>query len=152
MNEVKKVCNEILKIPDTSILKSAKKLTERDGKVTVLAELDSEESTYIVLNNTKKLSGTNIFIERDLNVERQKDKRAMLRLKKEIGNISNLHRLVVRDDRIRIGDKWFKWSHNKQLICGSLEAEPILKQLYGEQVLSINLQYQYLLNKNNSKN
>lgn len=152
VNEVKKVCNEILKIPDTSILKSAKKLTERNGKITVLAELDSEQSTYVVLNNTKELKGTNIYIERDLNVDRQKDKRAMLRLKKEIVKVSKIHRVIVRDDRLRIADKWFKWSQHKQLLCGQSEAEPIMKQLYGDQALGINLQYEYLVNENISKN
>lgn len=152
VNEVKKICNEILEIPEPVILKSTKKLNERDGKVMLLAELDSEQSTIDVLKNTKKLAGTDIYIERDLNVDRQKDKKAMLRLKKEVLSVSKFHRVVVRDDRIRIVDKWFKWSSNKQLMCGTSEAESILKMFYGEKALSINLNYDYLLNRTVSKN
>lgn len=152
VDEIKKVCNEILEIPDTKILKSAKKLTERNGKATVLAELDSEQSVYAVLGNTNKLRGTEVYIEKDLNPEKQKDKRAMLSLKKDVLKISKVHRIVVRDDRIRIGGKWFKWNLNKQLVCGNEKAEPILKQLYGEQILGINLEYQYLLKKISPKN
>lgn len=150
--EVQKICNKILETPDPTILKSAKKLYEHEGKVTVLAELDSEQSAINVLKNTKKLAGTKIYIERDLNEERQKDKRALLRLKKEILNISKFHRIVVRDDKMRIAEKWFKWNADKKIVCGQDDAGPIMKQIYGEKISSINLDYEYLLNKSNSKN
>ncbi|KNC25152.1 hypothetical protein FF38_01739 [Lucilia cuprina] len=88
INEVKKVCRDILDISDINIFKAVKKL------------LDSVQSTYAVLGKTKKLKGTDIYIEKDLNEERQRDKRAMLMLKKNVIKISKIHCIVLREDQM----------------------------------------------------
>lgn len=150
--EVGKVCIEKLELPTASIVKSTRKLFERDGKMTVLAEFDSSRSVQHVLQNARKLAGSKIYIEKDLNLERQHDKKVMLQLKKEIKAHSSAHRIAVVNDKLVIAKNWFRWNKDKKLVCGQQDAETILSNLYTNCFSKICLDYNLLFKKFVSKN
>ena len=81
----------------------------------VVAEFRNEEMIAEVFKNTRKLAGTSISIESDLNSEKKEQKQALLMLRKELLNDSNKHKITVRNNRMRIGDKWFYWSKDLEL-------------------------------------
>lgn len=149
--EVSKLCTEKLELPTAAIIKSTRKLFERDGKMTVLTEFDSTQSVQKVLQKAKNLAGSKIFIEKDLNVDRQQDKKVMLQLKKEIKVLSTAHKLAVVNDKLKVKDKWFHWSKGKKLVCGQQEAEVILSNLYENCYTKINIDYNTLLKNFMSK-
>lgn len=151
LDEVSKVCTEKLELPTASIIKSTRKIFERDGKMTALTEFDSTQSVEKVLQKAKNLAGSKIFIERDLNVDRQQDKKVMLQLKKEIKVLSTAHKLAVVNDKLKIKDKWFRWNKNKKLVCGQQDVDVILSSLYANRYSKIVIDYKTLLKNFMSK-
>lgn len=149
---VSKICFEKLKLPQTAKIIYTRKLYERDGKMAVLVEMDSAQSVQDALRNAKKLAGTSIYVEKDLNVDKQQDKRVMLQMKKDIVAVSSVHRVAVMSDRIRIKDKWLRWTKDRKLVCGQQDGYDILKELYKNHVDQININYNTLLEKSISKN
>ncbi|XP_054729228.1 uncharacterized protein LOC129238211 [Anastrepha obliqua] len=149
---VDKVCKEVLQINDASIVKSTKKIYERDGKMTVLAEIRSEKDIGDIFKKSSKLAGTTIYVERDLNLERQQDKKVMMQLKKDIMAISSKHRIGVRDDRMKVANKWLRWNKDKKLVCGMEDANITLQLLYENRLQNVKIDYNILLSKIISKN
>lgn len=149
---VNKIYFDKLKLPKSVKIRYTKKLYERNDKMAVLAELDSSQSVQSALQNAKKLAGTSIYVERDLTQEKQKDKRVMLQLKKDIVAVSKSHRIAVISDRIRVKDKWFRWNKEKKLVCGQEEADCAIKDLYPDVYDKINFNYNTLFEKSMSKN
>lgn len=146
---VRKVCTEKLEIAAPEI-KSTKKIYSRNGKMGVVAEFNSEDAVWKVLHNSRKLAHSSIMMERDLNTDRQQDKRVLLQLKKDILAENKDKRVAVRDDRLRVGsDLWVKWNDEKKLVCGKEEAdaESTIKNLYGSQLNSVNFNYNVILGK-----
>lgn len=150
-DEVNKICKEVLKIEDTSGIKSTRKLFERDGKMTVLVEFQFEENITEVISKTNMLKGTAIYIERDLDAEKQQNKVVLLQLRREVQNMSRKYPIIVRDDRMKINGKWFKFDKNKNLLCGNQDGLIILKELYDND-FNIDVSYNVLFNKLNLKN
>lgn len=87
INEVRKVFKEILAVY-LNIMESASHVKE-------------------IFRNTKKLAGSKIRIERDLIPTRQASRKVSQRLKTNLLNISKDHKILVREDRIRIENVWF---------------------------------------------
>lgn len=148
---VKELCTSKLNIdPQALRIRSVKKIFDRNNKMGVIAELDSEGEVYEILRNTNKLAGTRISIEKDLNSEKQEQKKVMLQLKKDIYQSEKTQRLTVRDERLRIGDKWFYWNRNKELSCGRAAGVPLMEQIYGKSLATFDFNYYNLLRKVNS--
>lgn len=144
------VCSDILKI-DIGIL-SARKMFERDEKMSVIVELETSAEVAKVFKNTSKLAGTKISIERYILPLKQERKKAFLQLKKNISNISKKHKIVVRDDRLKVNDKWFIWNSENKLVCGKINGREALKDLYEEDVENLEINYDTLLQNFFSKN
>lgn len=148
---VKNLCTSTLNIdPQALRIRSVKKIFDKNNKMGVIAELDSEEEVYEILRKTNKLAGTRISIEKDLNSVKQEQKKVMLQLKKDIFQSEKSQRLNVRDERLRIGDKWFYWNQNKELSCGRAAGVPQMEQIYGKSLETIDFNYYNLLRKVNS--
>lgn len=111
---VNAVCSEVLKMTDKTGIKSTKKLFEKEGKMTVLVEFQSNDNVEDVLKKTPELKGTAIYIERDIDSEKQQNKVVLLQLKKEILAVSEKYRILVRDDRFNVNKKWLKWNKEKK--------------------------------------
>lgn len=150
-SEIQKLCLEVLKTDPIPNVKSTKILFHKNEMVTVLTEFGTENDVQQILKQTNNLKGTNMYIERDLNIERQMDKRIMLQLKKLLLNYNKSHQIRVRDDRLKIANKWFNWNNEKQLVCGKQNTAEALKGLYGEE-FNLNIKYKILKNNLYSKN
>lgn len=149
---VQKLFKDTMKIKPAVEIVTAKKIFERDDKMVVKAELKTEKMVADVLKFTKNLSGTSIFIEIDLNGDRLQKKKIMLQLKNEILEVNKTKKILVRNDKIRVGNEWLRWD-NKQILVGDKEsAETILTATYGEEASKIDISYDSLLTKINSKN
>lgn len=109
----------------------------------VVAEFDSEDTVAKILTNSRKLAGSSISMERDLNAERQTDKKVLLQLKRDILSESKEKRVTVRDDRIKIEDFWCKWNQAKQLITCKYQhnAESIINSSYASPLSSVKFKY-----------
>lgn len=148
--EFLKLCSNTMKLDNQSVhVRSVKKIYDRNNKMGIVAELNSEEEVLEVLKNSRKLAGSQISIERDLNSEKQLQKKVMLQLKKDIMEINTSQRVTVRDERMRIGDKWFSWNRGKQFMSGKMDGCQILNQLYGNN-LKISLNYFDIFEKLNN--
>lgn len=148
LNAVMQICTERLNISPT--ITSARTIFERNGTQTVIADFGNESNAMEVLRNTRNLAGTSISIDRDLNPRRQKNKVAMLMVRKEILNESKKFKIIVREDRMKINTKWFTWDSRSNLMCGREKAESVLKSLYGEDIRTTC--FNNIFEKINSKN
>lgn len=119
--------------------------------MTIIAEFDSEDMVNHILKQSRGLAGTDITLERDLNSVRQENKKALLQLKKDIVAIDKTHPIKVRDDSMKISDKWIKWNKEQQLVCGKEKGTDIFKKFYGNKLDSLNLEYSEILKKISNK-
>lgn len=93
---VMKMCKTNLKINKPVEIEYAKKIYEKDQKMTVVVEFNSPSFVSEILKHTKNLKGTTIFIELDLCRKRLKNKKVMLQLKKEIVNVDESKKVRVQ--------------------------------------------------------
>lgn len=148
---VKKICDEMIKMPSAVNVRSTRKLYEKNGKMAIIAEFESAEIVEEIFKRTRNLAGTPIILERDLNSIKQQNKKTMLQLRKNILSISRRHRVNVLNDRMRIGAKWFTWNKQHELTCGPLKGEDILKNLYDGEINSVSCSFYDLLKEINQK-
>jgi len=59
-----------------------RKLNETDGKMMVLVECEFQGEAENILRNGHKWRGSQVFLDKDLTVEKQANKMALLELKK----------------------------------------------------------------------
>lgn len=150
---VKKVLREKMELNKEIEIDHANKLFEKDGKMTVMVEMRSAGMVVEVLKRTKKLAGTSIFIDRNLSMERQQDKKIMLELRKSLLLYNKSQKVSVRGDKLVVDGNWFYWNNSKILMCGEKPAGEKLVNIYGEDsVNNLNIDYSQILLKINSKN
>ena len=149
---VQQICEQQLKLQGKVEVVSTRKLGERDGKRMIVAEFRTEEMVSAVLQNVRKLSGSSISIEQDINSSRQLQKRLMLKLKRNILTVTKSHRVSVRNEKLKIGDNWFYWSKDNKLMFNKSDAKETLKTVFGSDFDKINFDYFFLLNSFNAKN
>lgn len=128
-------------------LKGARKIYDRNGKMGVIAEFGSELVVESVLKKTRALTGTPISIERDLNSDRQNDKKVMIQLKKDILEADKRHAVRVRDDALRINNKWIRWDKEKVLSSGAEKGVNVFKELYGNVFDNYDFSYKVISDK-----
>lgn len=132
-------------------IRSVKKIYDKNNKMGIIAELNSEEEVHEILKRTRKLNGSQsqISIEKDLNSERQINKKVMLQLKKDVLQVDRSQRVTVRDDRMRIADHWFFWNQKWELQSGRANGLAIMDQIYGKRI-NVDFNYTNIFNKMNS--
>lgn len=140
------------KLEITPSLSSVRKIFDRNGKMGVIVEFESTQVVENVLRNTKKLTGTAIYIERDLIPTKQLLKRVSLHLKAKILTVSKAHKVVVREDRIKVKDTWFAWNSDRKLLSGKADGKAELLKIYGDCITNINTDFEQLLEEMSSKN
>ncbi|XP_075150772.1 uncharacterized protein LOC142224880 [Haematobia irritans] len=150
IEEVNKVFKQQLNIEPN--IKTVTKIFDRNGKMAVLVELENEIQIQEVFKHTKKLAGTTISIERDMMPMKQDHKNAFLGLKRKILAITNKHKIVVREDKMKVGDSWFKWGFGNVLECGKSDGIKELVKLYGDELKDINVNFDDLRSYQKSKN
>ena len=104
-----------------------------------------------IMRNKKHLVGSAIFIEYDLNSERQEKKKVMIQLKNNLLQLNKTKRINVFDDKLVIDGKTFIWNKQKQLMCDNRRAEDLLTEVYGSN-LQWNLNYDDILAASKAKN
>lgn len=145
-----RVIKENLKVNTPVHVKSTKKIFDRNGSMGIVVELDDEEQVTEILRNTKNLAGTRISVEKDLNQERQEDKKAMLKMRRNILGIDNSRRVQVRDDRLKIENTTLTWNREKELVNGQEKGSAALERIYGkDKIQSLDLRYYNLLSNRN---
>lgn len=146
--EFRKLCSQTLNLNDHAVtIRSVKKIYDRNNKMGLIAELNSEEEVYEIFRKTNKLAGTQISIEKDLNSEKQVQKKVMLQLKKDILQADRSQRVMVRDERMKIAEKWFYWNYDKQFTSGQTNGIPVVEQIYGNVRLNVSFNYLDILSK-----
>lgn len=141
------VCSQVLEVPNI-VVKETRKTFNRDGKMNVIAELESENMVNDLLRNSSKLKGSEISLDRDLTRDAREKKSAMLKIKKELNGMDSSKKIVVRDDRMKVENRWFYWSGEKKLMCGSEDGKVVLSNLFGNNVNILDLSYKSVLDRN----
>ncbi|KAL5289625.1 hypothetical protein ACFFRR_009593 [Megaselia abdita] len=107
------LCVDTLNISEQDLnVRSMRNIFDRNNKMGLIAELNS------VLKRASRLAKTKISVEKDLNSEKQIQKKVMLQLKKDVLQADISQRVTVRDERMKIADKWFYWNLRKEFTCG----------------------------------
>lgn len=149
---VKKAFKENFKMNKNVEIEQTRKIYEKNQKMTVMVEFKSANTVAQVFKHTKNLAGSSIQVERELCKERQLNKKVMLCMKKEILQVEKNIKINVRDDNMIINKKQLYWNRNKILMCGEEKGDVVLKSIYGEKLDNLNLEYDKILEKVNSKN
>lgn len=148
----KNLFKDVLKINSDLEIEMVKKLQNINGKMTILVELKSTKMVNEVLKNTKHLSGTTIFIERDLSGYRLENKKVMLQMKKELLKFDKNKKVGVRGHQIAIEGRIFYWNGKKELVCGQKTGRETLVTIYGDGIDNLKLDYDTLLYNLKTKN
>jgi len=77
---VKTLIEEKLQLKGSRVA-DVRKLNERDGKMMVLVECESQGEAENILKNGHKLRGSQVFLDKDFTLEKQANKMALLELK-----------------------------------------------------------------------
>lgn len=149
---VKKLFKEKLNVDNRVDIEQTRKIFEKDEKMTVMVELKSVKMVSEVFKNAKNLAGSSVYIDRELSTERQKDKKIMLQMKKDILKVDKTKRIAVKNDKLVVDGNTFAWNNSKVLMCGKKPGEDVMKDLYGEKSSCIVLNYDEIFAKLSSKN
>jgi len=84
---VKTLIEEKLQLKGSRVA-DVRKLNERDGKMMVLVECESQGEAENILKNGHKLRGSQVFLDKDLTLEKQANKMALLELKVQNDSIN----------------------------------------------------------------
>lgn len=145
-----KVLKENLKIDTPVHMKSTRKLSDRNGLMGIVVEFDDEQQVSEIIKNTRNLAGSRIAVERDLNHERQENKKAMLQLRRNILETDNSQRVQVKDDRMKIDNTILFWNREKKLMNGQQNGKLALEKIYGkEKIKNLDLNFYNLLPSKN---
>lgn len=151
-DEFSNLCTNRLNLNNQAInIRAVRKIFDRNNKMGIVAELNSEAEVYELLKNSSKLAGTQITIERDLNREKQIQKKVMLQVKKDVLQADRSQRVTVRDEKMRIAGRWFYWNQRKEFTSGNANGISVLDQIYGKN-LNVNLNYLDILSRINNVN
>lgn len=131
---VKKLCNDILKIPDPLPIVAVRQLADRDGKMCVLVETCNGVVAENILKKSTMLAGTTISLEKDLSNAKLQQKKVMFVLKDQLIRYNKSIKVNVRNENIKIADKWFKWNKKNELECKGENTFVFLKALYNSDV------------------
>ena len=107
----------------------------------VIAELDSARSLDEVCKNTHKLAEASVLVERDLAPNKRERKKGVLILKKNILSISKEHKVMVRENRMKIKDHCFRWNVEIKFVSGKKNGRSELIKVYGDKINTLNLKY-----------
>lgn len=148
---VEAVCKNVLKLQNITVNAARIIYTASTSKISVVAELETVEMANSIFKNLKELAGSTIKVEKDLTEEKQQDRKVMFQLKTDILEISKTHKVLVKNDSIKVGTSWLYWDRNRQLMCGQQNAAEVLTKLYGDNINKVSLNYETLFEKINQK-
>lgn len=152
LEAVEQIFKEMLKIATPIEVCSARRIGMFDDKATLLVELSTEAMVFQVLKTTKLLAGSDISINRDLSLIQQQQQKVMVQLKKDLTKANKKLRILARDGKLKVEKKWLSWNRDFKLVCDKEPAEAFLKEIYGEAIEKISLDYEEILEKAFSKN
>jgi len=88
-----------------------------------------------------------VFLDKDLTVEKQANKMALLELKKFLLAIRRETKVKVQDDSINVEGNWMSFNNNKVLMWQGKPAETKLKEIYGNSLEMSHINYASLSQK-----
>ena len=68
-------------------------------------------------------------------------------MRRDIIAVDKSHAVKVRDNRMKISDKWIKWNKHQELVSGQQPGMNVIKNLYGNKLDAVNFSYNDILNK-----
>jgi len=119
---VKSLIEENLQLKGSRV-SDVRKLHERDGKMMVLVECESQEEAENILKNGHKLRGSQVFLDKDLTLEKQANKMALLELKMFLLATRRETKVKVQNDSINVDGNLMSFNNNKVLMWQGQPAE-----------------------------
>jgi len=148
---VKTLIEEKLQLKGSSF-SVVRKLNERDGKMMLLVECESQGEAENILKNGHKLRGSQVLLDKDLTLEEQANKEALLELKKILLAIRRETKLKVQNDSTIVDGNWMSFNNNRVLMWHGKPAETKLKEINGISLEMSHINYASLSQKSKSKN
>jgi len=118
----------------------------------VLVECESQGEAENILKNGHKLVGSQVFLDKDLTLEKQANKMALLELKMFLLATRRETKVKVQNDSINVEGNWMSFNNNKVLMWQRKPAETKLKEIYGNSLEMSRNNYASLRQKSKSKN
>lgn len=143
------ICSTKLKLGNSPVVNSTRKLREHNGTCTVLAEMVSANIADEALRRRKLLRGSSIYMDRDLNMKKQQQKNVMITLKKDILSKDKTHRVSVVNEKLKIGNQYFSWNDRNILVCGNQNGHSVINNIYKN--IKLEVDYNKLLSKLSNK-
>jgi len=147
---VKTLIEEKLQLKGSRV-SDVRKLKERDGKMMVLVECESQGEAESILKNGHKLRGSQVFLDKDLTVEKQANKMALLELNKFLLVIRNETKVKLQNDGINVDGNCMSFNNNKVLMWQRKPAVTKLKEIYGNSLEMSHINFAFLSQKSKSK-
>lgn len=129
--EVRKVCQEVLKVPEEIIIEKVEQIGKNSKNPAILVEFAKKEDVNKVLLQTKQLKGTKISIDRELTKTGWERKKMLLKARKIIKEIDNSKVIKIIGDKMKIENKVFLW-RNSKLYYGDADATTELEKMYNK--------------------
>jgi len=89
----------------------------------VLVKCESQGEAENILRNGLKLHGSQVFLDKDLTLEKQANKMALLELKKFLLAIRRETKVKVQNDSINVDGNLMSFNNNKVLMWQGQPAE-----------------------------
>jgi len=118
----------------------------------VLVKCESQGEAENILRNGLKLHGSQVFLDKDLTLEKQANKMALLELKKFLLAIRRETKVKVQNDSINVDGNWMSFNNNKVPMWQGKPAETKLKEIYGNSLQMSHINYTSLSRKSKLKN
>jgi len=147
---VKTLVEEKLQL-NGSRVSDVRKLNEWDCKMMVLVDCESQGEEENILKNGHKLRGSQVFLDKDLAVEKQASKVALLELKKFLLAIRRETKVKVQNDSINVDGNWMSFNNNKVFMWQRKPAESRLKEVYGNSLEMYHITNAFPSQKSKSK-
>lgn len=130
VNSVKEICQTVLGLENIQVNK-ARDINKNHPKNIIIAEFKTEEMTFDILTETKKLKGSGIIIHRDISGRTRRRKRCLLQARKILLELDNQARIRMRDSFFLFNEHRFTWDFEEGLKCDGKNGLAVLKNLYG---------------------
>jgi len=113
-------------------------------------QLKGSRVSYMRKPNDNKLRGRQVFLVKDLTVEKQVNQMGLLELQKFLLAIRRETKVKVQNDSINVDENWMSFNNNN--MWQGKPAETKLKEIYGNSLEMSHIIYKFLSQKSKSKN
>ena len=70
----------------------------------------------------------------------------MLKIKKDILSVDSQFKILVRDDQLKINNKWFRYDNQNKFVCGTENGNDLIDRMYNGSLKNLCFEFNYMFN------